>query len=55
MKQVGVQEADRPAEKVLDLPTRSRFGEGTAQPPTFCLKHLVLNTGLPFVDGERVS
>ena len=32
MKNVRVQEADRPGEKVLDLPARSRFGEGRAQP-----------------------
>jgi hypothetical protein len=25
-------EEDRPAEKVLDLPARSRFGEGRAEP-----------------------
>jgi hypothetical protein len=26
-------EEDRTAEKVLDLPARSRFGEGRAEPP----------------------
>jgi hypothetical protein len=27
-----MKEADRPAKKVLDLPARSRFGEGRAEP-----------------------
>ncbi len=32
MRHIRVQEPDRPAEKVLDLPARSRFGEGRAEP-----------------------
>ena len=32
LRDILLQEADRPAEKVLDLPARSRFGEGRAEP-----------------------